>query len=244
MTATVDVDVDPDAADQAVTIRETHTRASRWMHWINFPLLFIMIWSGLRIYWASDVYAFGLGNWTLFHFFPDGFYAALDLDRHLARGIAFHFSFGWLFALNGAAYLGYLAVSGQWRHLVPDRFSFGEVKDVVLHDIGMRDEAPHQGRYNAAQQITYTLIIAMGAFIVITGLAILKSTQLSWLTTLLGGYRSARLLHFATTIGFVLFFVLHLVQVARAGVGNLMSMITGYEVDRRGRPRAERKEPS
>jgi hypothetical protein len=26
-----------------------HPRAVRWMHWINFPVLFVMIWSGLLI---------------------------------------------------------------------------------------------------------------------------------------------------------------------------------------------------
>ena len=30
-----------------------HRRGNRWMHWINFPLLSIMIWSGLRIYSPS-----------------------------------------------------------------------------------------------------------------------------------------------------------------------------------------------
>jgi cytochrome b subunit of formate dehydrogenase len=28
-----------------------HPRPVRWMHWINVPLLFGMIWSGLLIYW-------------------------------------------------------------------------------------------------------------------------------------------------------------------------------------------------
>ena len=40
--------------------RLVHPRAIRWLHWINFPLLFIMMWSGLRIYWAHDVYAIGI----------------------------------------------------------------------------------------------------------------------------------------------------------------------------------------
>jgi hypothetical protein len=30
--------------------------AIRWFRWINFPLLEIMIWSGLLIYWAYPVY--------------------------------------------------------------------------------------------------------------------------------------------------------------------------------------------
>ena len=76
------------------------------MHWINFPLLTIMIWSGLRIYWADlrDPYVFGFGGWELFEFFPDWVNEPLGLNRKLARGMAFHFTFGWLFALNGIAF--------------------------------------------------------------------------------------------------------------------------------------------
>ncbi len=210
--------------------RERHPRAIRWMHWANVPLLAVMVWSGLRIYWANDVYAFGLGPVELFHFFPDWFYERLDLNQHLARGLAFHFTFGWLFVLNGLLYVGYLAVSGEWRHIVPDRFMLREARDVVLHDVGLRDDLPTQGRYNAAQRITYTLVILLATLLVVSGFAILKPTQLAWLTTLLGGYEFARFLHFATTIGLVLFFVVHLVQVTRAGWGNLRSMITGYEL--------------
>lgn len=227
----------PPDADEVVW-RETHSRASRWMHWINFPLLAVMVFSGLRIYWADDSNAVGIGSIEIFHFFPDWVYERLDLDQALARGIAFHFTFGWLFVANGVAYVAWLAVSGEWRHIVPDQRALREVRDVVLHDLGLRDEAPVQGRYNAAQQVTYTLVIAMGALIVATGFAILKSTQLQWLTALFGGYETARLIHFSATIGFLLFFVLHLVQVARAGAGNLRAMVTGFERDPRRRPEA------
>ena len=37
-----------------LTLREKHPLATRWMHWINFPLLALMIWSGLMIYWADS----------------------------------------------------------------------------------------------------------------------------------------------------------------------------------------------
>jgi hypothetical protein len=43
-----------------------------------------MIWSGLLIYWANDVYELRVGGVTLFHFFPDWFYRALDLEHSLA----------------------------------------------------------------------------------------------------------------------------------------------------------------
>lgn len=29
-----------------------HPLAIRWFHWLNFPLLALMIWSGTLIYWA------------------------------------------------------------------------------------------------------------------------------------------------------------------------------------------------
>ncbi len=33
-----------------------HPLAIRWFHWINFPLLAVMIWSGTLIYWAYPIY--------------------------------------------------------------------------------------------------------------------------------------------------------------------------------------------
>jgi hypothetical protein len=70
----------------------------------------------------------------------------------------------------------------------------------------------------------------MGAGSFLTGLAIYKPTQLSFLTTILGGYEWARWEHFWLTILFVLFFLVHVAQVAKAGWNNFRSMITGYEI--------------
>ena len=211
--------------------RLVHPRAIRWMHWVNFPLLAVMIWSGLRIYWAEDVYAIGIGGWEWFAFFPDPVYEALGLERRLARGMAFHFSFGWLFVLNGAAYVVYLALSREWRHVLPDRRTLPEAGRVVLHDLHVRDDAPAQGRYNAAQRLAYTAVLAMAVLVVISGFAIYKPTQLHPLPLLFGGYQGARLTHFAMTIGILLFFVVHLLQVARAGWGNFRGMVTGYVIE-------------
>ncbi len=208
-----------------------HRRGTRWMHWGNFPLLTIMIWSGLRIYWAEDIYAFGILDWEWFAFFPDWFYETLGLNRKLARGLAFHFSFAWLFAINGLAFGIYTLVTGEWRQLVPDRQALRDAWGVLLHDLHLRKEAPSQdGRYNAAQRLTYSLIIGFGGVALLTGFAIFKPTQLSFLTTMFGGYTMARRIHFAVTIVFMLFFVVHILQVARAGWRNFASMITGYEV--------------
>ena len=223
----------------------THRRGSRWMHWINFPLIVIMVYSGLRIYKAEDVYAFGILGWEWFKFFPESrigvgigswewfdfqFYESLQFERRLARGLAFHFNFAWLFTINGFAYAIYTWRTGEWRQLVPSRRHLKDVGLVVLHDLHLRkEEPPKRGRYNEAQRLTYSFVLILGALAILSGFAIFKPTQLGFLTWILGGYTSARVIHFAVTIAFCLFFVVHILQVARAGSRNFMSMVTGYE---------------
>ena len=70
------------------------------MHWVNFPVLFTMIWSGLLIYWNDSdnaylhphrVYRVGLGGVTLFRFFPEWFYKTLHVPYHVTEGLGYHF---------------------------------------------------------------------------------------------------------------------------------------------------------
>ncbi|GAB3913190.1 cytochrome b/b6 domain-containing protein [Larkinella knui] len=209
-----------------------HPLAIRWFHWINFPILFIMIWSGLLIYWAYHPYKIQVGDAVLIKFFPDSFFQFLKLRRRLAEGMSWHFVFMWLFTINGILYVLYTFISGEWRFLLPNRHSFREAWQVTLHDLGLRKTAPPQVKYNGAQRIAYTAILLMGIGSLLTGLAIYKPTQFSWLTTLTGGYETARLLHFALTIGYVLFFLIHIFQVVRTGWNNFQAMVTGFEVEK------------
>jgi len=142
-------------------LEEKHPLAIRWFHWISFPLLLLMIWSGVLIYWANGIYRVGLGNLTLLHFFPDWFYQGLNIPQRLAEGMALHFFFMWLFVANGVAYVFYLAISGEWRKILPDRHSFRDAWQVTLHDLHLRKELPPQGLYNGAQRIAYTGVIVM-----------------------------------------------------------------------------------
>jgi thiosulfate reductase cytochrome b subunit len=207
-----------------------HPRAIRWMHWLNVPVLTVMIWSGLLIYWAHDAYTLHVFGVTIVHFFPDWFYRALDLERGLAVGMAYHFTFMWFFAINGLAYVVYTFVSGEWRHLLPNRHTPREAWQVLLHDLKWRKGPLPRAKFNGAQRLAYTGVILMGAGSLVTGLAIYKPTQLAWLTNLLGGYAWARWEHFALTVGYVAFFVVHITQVIRAGWNNFRAMVTGHEL--------------
>ena len=211
-------------------LQSKHKLVTRWTHWVNFPVLMIMIWSGLLIYWSNDVYRLGFGDLTVFHFFPDSVYSALNMGHRLAEGMALHFFFMWLFALNGLAYVTYTVLSGEWRDLVPQPKSFSQALQVVLYDLKLRKTLPPQGKFNAAQRITYTAIIVMGLGSLLTGISIYRPTQVSWLTSLLGGYSAARFEHFWLTMGYLAFFVIHIAQVIKAGWNNFRSMVTGLEL--------------
>ena len=226
-----------------VTIKCKHSLAIRWMHWINFPLLVVMIYSGLLIYWADSqheglnahrVYRVGFGAWTLCRLFPPWFYKTLHLKFQLAKGLGYHFFFMWFFALNGMAYVLYTFLSGEWRELLPTRHSLVEASDVILHDLGLSKRHPPQRKFNGAQQIAYTGVILMGVGSLLTGLAIYKPTQLHVLTALVGGYEMARWLHFWLTMGYVGFFLVHVAQVIRAGWNNFRAMIIGYQISSGG----------
>jgi thiosulfate reductase cytochrome b subunit len=234
--------------EPTLVLERKHLFAIRWMHWINFPVLFTMIWSGLLIYWNDSdnayqhphrVYRLGLGPVTIFRFFPDWFYKWLDVPYHVTQGLGYHFFFMWLFALNGIAYVTFLLWSKEWKFMVPTKKSLVEAIQVTLVDLHLRKGLPPQTKYNGAQRIAYTAVVLMGLGSLMTGLAIYKPTQAHWLTSLLGGYEMARWLHFWLTMGFCGFFLVHVGQVILAGWNNFRAMVSGYEIRRRDEPSLE-----
>jgi thiosulfate reductase cytochrome b subunit len=240
--APVMVATEPDAgipAAATILLEKKHPLAIRWMHWVNFPVLFTMIWSGLLIYWNDSdnayqhphaVYRVGVGSLTLVRMFPPWFWKAINAPYRVTEGLGYHFFFMWIFAINGILYVAYLLISGEWRVLVPERRSFRDAIQVTLVDLHLRKGLPPQKKYNGAQRIAYSAVILMGLGSLVTGLSIYKPTQVHWITSLLGGYEMARWEHFWLTMGFCAFFVVHVVQVVLAGWNNFRAMVSGYEI--------------
>jgi thiosulfate reductase cytochrome b subunit len=222
-----------------IRLEKKHPLAIRWMHWVNFPVLFTMIWSGLLIYWNDSdnayqhphaVYRVGVGSLTLVRLFPPWFWKLINAPYRVTEGLGYHFFFMWIFVINGILYVSYLLISGEWRVLVPERRSFMDAIQVTLVDLHVRKGLPPQKKYNGAQKIAYTSVVLMGFGSLVTGLSIYKPTQVHWITTLLGGYEMARWEHFWLTMGFCAFFVVHVGQVILAGWNNFRSMVSGYEI--------------
>ncbi len=203
-------------------LERKHPLTIRWFHWINFPLLALMIWSGILIYWAYPAYAPVTLEQTTWR--------ALHVNNRLAEGMALHFFFMWLFGVNGVLYVLYTLFSGEWRELVPRRGTLREAWNVVLHDLRIRKEPLPRKKFNGAQQIAYTSVVLMGAGSLLSGLAIYKPVQFAWLGWLFGGYQAARFVHFWLTVGYVGFFLVHIAQVVRAGWNNFRAMVIGVEV--------------
>jgi thiosulfate reductase cytochrome b subunit len=229
----------PVAVKAKIRLEKKHPLAIRWMHWINFPVLFTMIWSGLLIYWGDSdnayqhphrIYRIGIGSWTLFRFFPNWVYQWLNAPYQLTKGLGWHFFFMWIFAINGILYVTYLTLSGNWRLMVPTMASWKEAIEVTLFDLHLSKKHPPAKKYNGAQKIAYTIIVLMGLGSLLSGLAIYKPSQAHYLTSLLGGYEMARWEHFWLTIGFMAFFLLHVGQVIKTGWNNFRGMVSGYEI--------------
>ena len=199
----------------------------RLTHWSAFLLVFAMVTSGLQIYGAYPRFGERGGP-----FFPNPFQNMVfpewfRLGGWLAGGINWHFFFMWPLVATGLLYLGYLLVSGEWRKLV---FRPGDVKpalEMQKYYLRLRKDHPRQGKHNALQKAAYNFIVLLGGISVLSGLALWKPVQLSWLTAALGGFQAARYWHFWAVWLFVGFTVIHVALVFLADPASLPAMITG-----------------
>jgi thiosulfate reductase cytochrome b subunit len=184
----------------------------RLTHWLNALAVLLMVASGWQIYNASPL-------------FPFVFPPSLTLGGWLAGGLLWHFAAMWLLAGNGIAYLLLGIGSGRLRRkLTPIRPAdvLADAKAALTGRLSYDDLAV----YNAVQKMFYLGVILAGIVIVLSGLAIWKPVQLQTLTTLFGGYDTARYVHFFAMAGIVLFSVIHIVM-AFVVPKSLRAMLSG-----------------
>jgi thiosulfate reductase cytochrome b subunit len=195
------------------TGRRLHPLPVRVMHWINAVVMLVMITSGWGIY-DDDVIIRGLhfsSFWRL------GDWAAWSLN--------WHFAGMWFFTLNGLLYLIYGFTSGRLREkLLPIRPA--ELVQTVFDTLHFKIAHEDITVYNAVQKLLYIVVIFAGVSQVVTGLAIWKPIQFSGLVSLLGGFQTARVLHFAGMALIVGFLIVH-VALALLVPRTLWAMVAG-----------------
>ena len=202
--------------------RRLHPLPVRIMHWINAVVMLVMITSGWGIY-DDDVVIRGV---HFSQFWRLGDWAAWSLN--------WHFAGMWLLTINGLIYLVYGFATGRLREkLLPIRPA--EVVQTIVDTLHFKIAHEDITVYNAVQKLLYIVVILAGIYQVITGLAIWKPIQFSGLVSLLGGFQTARVLHFAGMAVIVGFLVVH-VALALLVPKTLWAMVTGGpRLDPRGR---------
>lgn len=225
--------VPPPAREPESVAPPTAVRRHHWIvrltHWVNTVVLVGMMASGLQVYNAYQ--RFGIRGTRLP--LPN------PLDMHpvprwarlggwLAGGLNWHFFLMWPLVLNGLVYLGYLLFSGEWRPLLFRPRDLRPAVEMQKYYLHLRREHPPQGKHNALQKGAYSFIVLLGVVSVLSGLSIWKPVQLSWLTSLFGGYELARYWHFVAVWLFAAFIVVHVVLVFAVDPASLRAMITGW----------------
>jgi thiosulfate reductase cytochrome b subunit len=170
----------------------------RITHWINALAVMVMIGSGWEIYNASPLFAFA---------FPP----AITLGRWLAGALLLHFAAMWILVLNGLVYLILGIVTGRFRSkLFPIRAAavLADTRAALTGRLAYDDLSV----YNAVQRLFYSGVLVVGILVVLSGVAIWKPVQFQELTALLGGYDTARYVHFFAMAAIVAFLVIHVIM--------------------------------
>ncbi|MBN3726177.1 cytochrome b/b6 domain-containing protein [Burkholderia sp. Ac-20379] len=185
----------------------------RAFHWINAASVVLMCMSGWQVYNASPL------------FDAIRFPTAITLGGWLGGALQWHFAVMWLLVANFAAYLALGLLTGRLhRTLLPlnPRAVAADLWAALRGKLGHADPR----RYNAVQKLAYWLVIADIALVILSGLTIWKPVQFPLLRTLMGGYDTARIVHFAAMSGLAAFFVIHIAMVALVP-RSLLTMIRG-----------------
>ncbi len=215
-----------------------HSYNVRICHWINVVACAYLLWSGVHIlldfpelYWGNTGYrgypaAFRLEDWGL-----SWDEAGALGDRRWGRN--YHFTFAWVFLINGIAYVGWNLYTRHFRdRMVPAR---GELTHANVR-AELRDHLRWKrkrtaGAYGTLQKTTYLILIFVFVpLMILTGLAQSPgfTAAMPALLDLFGGRQTARTLHTIGTVVLVLFVGVHVLEVVAAGfVKQVRSMITG-----------------
>ncbi|SAL14450.1 cytochrome b/b6 domain-containing protein [Caballeronia humi] len=185
----------------------------RISHWLNALAVILMVLSGWRIYDASPVFKGFM--------IPPG----ITLGGWLGGALQWHFAAMWLLFFNGLFYLVMNVVTGRFaRKLFPvsPRAILGDLRLALTGRLSHNDLS----HYNAVQRFAYLFAIVDIAVLVLSGLVIWKSVQFPLLRELMGGYDTARVVHFVAMALLVGFVVVHVAMVALVP-RSLLTMIRG-----------------
>ena len=212
-----------------------HPAWVRLTHWITTICFLALLVSGVEILISHPRFYWGeTGNDLTKPLFripipasrnlvPTGYGYVLPDQNGWSRYL--HFQSAWALVLTALLYVITGLSAGHFRkNLLPSR-----------GNISLRTLAEsNPWSYNPLQRLTYLFVIfILFPLVIWTGLAMSPAfvSAIPAAVTLLGGQQSARTLHFFVSVFLLLFLVVHVVMVCRAGFWNrVRAMITGRPV--------------
>lgn len=190
-----------------------HPLIVRITHWVNAVAVIVMIMSGLQIHNAYPVVPFRFPAW-------------MTLGDWLGGALLWHFAAMWVLILNFLVLLAHGLASGRLR----ERFLPLRPAD-VLADVrsALTGRLGHDTlvKYNAVQKLLYSGVLAQISLVILSGFALWKPVQFQTLTTLMGGFEGARIVHFVCMAAISGFLVLH-VAMAVLVPKSLRAMLRGH----------------
>ncbi len=229
----------------ATTVRSRHSALVRVTHWITTLCFLALLVSGVEILISHPRFYWGeTGNVLTTPLFkipipssralvPTGYGYVLPDQNGWSRYL--HFQAAWVAVLTGLLYGIYGFVSGHFRkNLLPagaDRSWRAFFAAIAHHSRFPRPGEPDAWSYNLIQRLSYLFVIfVLFPLVIWTGLAMSLAFDSAFpaAVTLLGGHQSARTLHFFVSVALVIFLIIHVVMVFRAGfMSRMRAMITG-----------------
>ncbi|ANF86274.1 cytochrome B561 [Pseudomonas antarctica] len=197
-----------------VAPQSSHPAWLRLAHWLNALAVLVMVTSGWRIYNASPLYDFN---------FP----TSITLGGWLGGALQWHFAAMWMLVVVSLFYLLFNLFSGRLsRRFFPvsPKGFFNDLWSALHGRLGHNDIS----HYNHVQRVAYLFVMLDIIALVVSGLVLWKSVQFPLLRELLGGYDSARHVHFIAMSLLVAFIAVHLVMVALVPK-TLLAMIVGHK---------------
>jgi thiosulfate reductase cytochrome b subunit len=222
-----------------------HTAIVRITHWITTACFVALLVSGVEIIISHPRFYWGeTGNVLTPALFqlpvpasrssvPTGYGFVLPDQNGWSRDL--HFEAAWVVVFTGLLY----TISGVFtRHFRRQLFPAGaDLNWAALSRVlanNMRFRRPGEAEawsYNMLQRLTYLFVIfVLFPLMIWTGFAMSPAVASAFpdIVTVLGGHQSARTIHFFGSVFLVLFLLVHIVMVCRAGFKNrTLAMLTG-----------------
>jgi Ni/Fe-hydrogenase b-type cytochrome subunit len=202
--------------------RLEHPAMVRVCHWAFALSLVALIGSGLEVFAAFPSFGEKLPQSDLF--VPP---SIVRLGGWLGGALQWHFTFAWLLMASMMLYFTYQFVSGNVRQVLFARDDVRGVWPTARHYFLFGPKPAVTATYNPLQKLAYSVALLLIVVSLITGFALFKPVQLSWLVYGLGGFRLTRIWHFAAMCGLLAFIPGHLLMVALHGWKNFAGMWTG-----------------